>query len=229
VWRAWQSQRRLRALQRAYYDAAEPSEAVIGEYLRVLAEARAEELRGAPQLVCLHVGAGGHAIDGWIDLDLEAGPSVDLAANAGASLPFRTESIDRIHSEDFIEHIDASAGKRFVGEAFRVLRPGGIMRLLTPDLRALVERVYLQRARRHLRWCNVYLGTGGACEAFNMHLRMNGEHRFLYDEEHLRFVLMAAGFEVRRVRYNRSPDRHLRFLDLRDFGLNLFFECVKPS
>ena len=42
-------------------------------------------------------------------------------------------------------------------------------------------------------------------------------------------LLNDAGFEVRRVRYNQSADRHLRFLDLRDFGLNLFFECVKPS
>ena len=103
------------------------------------------------------------------------------------------------------------------------------MRLLTPDLRAIVERVYLQGARRHLRWCSVYLDADGACEALNMHLRMNGDHRFVYDEEHLRAVLTAAGFEVRRVRYNRSPDRHLRFLDLRDFGLNLFFECIKGS
>ncbi len=58
---------------------------------------------------------------------------------------------------------------------------------------------------------------------------MNGEHRFIYDEELLRSVLHEVGFEVRRVRYNQSADRHLRFLDLRDFGLNLFFECVKPS
>jgi predicted SAM-dependent methyltransferase len=227
--RTWRYQRRLRRLQRAYYDARSRNDAVAVDYLRLLAEARAEETRGAPRLRCLHVGSGGHAIDGWIDLDLDPAPPVDVAANAGAALPFRTESIDRIHSEDFIEHVEAAAGKRFVGEAFRVLRRGGIMRLLTPDLRALIERVYLQRERRHLRWCGVYLDADGACEALNMHLRMNGEHRFVYDEEHLRSVLTDAGFEVRRVRYNHSPDRHLRFLDLRDFGLNLFLECVKPS
>jgi len=229
AFRAWRYRRRLKQLQAAYYDARQKNEAVIGDYLRLLAEARGEELRGAPSLVCVHVGAGGHSIDGWIDVDLDAAPPVDLAANAGASLPFRSASVDRIHSEDFIEHIDLDAGKKFIGEAFRVLRPGGIMRLLTPDLRALVERVYLQRAGRHLRWCGVYLDADGACEAFNLHLRMNGEHRFIYDEELMRSVLHDTGFEVRRVRYNQSADRHLRFLDLRDFGLNLFFECVKPS
>ena len=53
------------------------------------------------------------------------------------------------------------------------------MRLLTPDLRALVERVYLQREPRHLAWCDAHLSAAGPCEALNMHLRMNGDHRFV--------------------------------------------------
>lgn len=229
VLRGLRYRRRLRQSQRAYYDAPQPNDAAAIDYLRLLAEARAEELRGAPSLVCLHVGAGGHAVDGWIDLDLEPLPPVDLAADAGASLPFRDASVDRIHSEDFIEHVDFDAGRRFVAEAFRVLKPGGIMRLLTPDLRAIVQRVYLDREPRHLRWCGVYLGASDPAEALNMHLRMNGEHRFLYDEPLLARVLSEAGFAVRHASWNRSLDRHLRWLDLRDFGLNLFLECVKPS
>jgi formamidopyrimidine-DNA glycosylase len=102
------------------------------------------------------------------------------------------------------------------------------MRLLTPDLKALVEEVYLGRKSRHIRWCNAYLGAKGPCESLNMHLRMNGDHRFIYDEEHLRHILEEIGFVVRRVRCNRSSHRRLRFLDLRDFGLNLFLECTKP-
>ena len=101
------------------------------------------------------------------------------------------------------------------------------MRLLTPDLRALVERVYLQREPRHIAWCDAQLSAASPCEALNMHLRMNGEHRFVYDEEHLTETLTAIGFRVRRVRHNWSPVRELRYLDLRDFGLNLFLEAVK--
>ena len=227
--RIWRYKLELRCLQRKYYKAAKKDEGVIAAYLNVLAEARREATRGAAPLVRLHVGSGGHIMEGWINLDIDLVPPVDITANAAVSLPFRTASVDRIHSEDFIEHIDADAGKGFVGEAFRVLRPGGIMRLLTPDLRAIVQRVYLGREPRHLRWCYNYLDANDACEAFNMHMRMNGEHRFIYDGEHLRSVLTERGFKVRRVRYNRSPDLYLRFLDLRDFGLNLFLECVKPS
>jgi hypothetical protein len=49
----------------------------------------------------------------------------------------------------------------------------------------------------------------------------------VYDDELLAGEMKAAGFRVRRVRYNHSSDPFLRFLDVRDFGLNLFFEGVK--
>src|SRR5206468_145772 len=83
---------------------------------------------------------------------------------------------------DFIEHIDLAAGKRFISEAYRVLTRGGVMRILTPDLRRIVQRVYIERDARHIRWCKTYLDASSPCESLNMHLRMNGDHRFLYDE-----------------------------------------------
>jgi hypothetical protein len=49
----------------------------------------------------------------------------------------------------------------------------------------------------------------------------------VYDEERLSEVLRSLGFQVRRVRFNRSPIPELRYLDLRNFGLNLFLEGVK--
>ena len=62
-----------------------------------------------------------------------------------------------------------------------------------------------------------------------MHFRMNGEHRFLYDDRYLRKVLESAGFRVGPVRWNESQHAALRYLDLRDFGLNLLVEAEKPS
>lgn len=231
--RQFARRRRLRKLQRAYYAGPEGSEQVIGEYLRVLAEAREDELqraRGdAKPPVALHVGSGGHHIPRWINIDFLSAPPVDVSADASFALPFRSETVDYIHSEDFIEHIDLGGGKRFIADAFRVLKPGGVMRLLTPDLHALIRRVYDARETKQLAWCKAYLGADGACESLNMHLRMNGEHRFVYDEECLHRLLREAGFEVRRVRWNASRDPWLRYLDLRDFGLNLFAECTKPA
>ena len=58
---------------------------------------------------------------------------------------------------------------------------------------------------------------------------MKGEHRFVYDEEELTRVLRGIGFDVAAVRWNASEHPELRYLDLRDFGLNLFLEATKSS
>lgn len=230
--RLWKLERKLRRLQDAYYDATVKDDNVIADYLGTLAEARELYLatRGAGKdrrKRRLHVGSGGHRIAGWINVDIDVSGGVDLVADVTRPLPFQTESLDLIHSEDVIEHLHRDDGREFLRQCHRVLRTGGVMRLLTPDLQLLVRRVYIDRNEHHLRWCSGYLEAEGACEALNMHLRMNGEHRFVYDEELLTRVLTEIGFMVRRVRFNYSSIPELRYLDLRDFGLNLFVECTK--
>lgn len=228
----WRLDRRLRGLQNAYYDGEKKDEAVIVEYFRTLDAARALYLGAAgPANVryrrCVHLGSGDHRISGWINIDFDPAMPVDVAADLRRDMPLRSASVDLIHSEDFLEHVDADRGKHVIAECYRVLRSGGVMRVLTPDLRALVDELYVRRNPRHLRWCRAYLDADGPCASLNMHMRMDGEHRFIYDEEHLTRLLREAGFDVRRVRYNWSPVPELRYLDLRDFGLNLFLECVK--
>jgi predicted SAM-dependent methyltransferase len=225
----WRLQRRLRKLQDAYYDAGRKDDSVIAEYFRTLEAARAHYLashRGQHR-ARLHLGSGDHHINGWINVDFSPAIQVEVVADLTREMPFRSESIDLIHSEDFIEHVDADAGMLVLRECHRILKNGGVMRLLTPDLRALIEEVYLHDDARHLKWCGVNLDSTDRCEALNMHMRMGGEHRFIYDEEHLVKRLREAGFRVRRVSYNWSTVPDLRFLDLRDFGLNLFLEAVK--
>ncbi|HEX9160814.1 MAG TPA: methyltransferase domain-containing protein [Thermoanaerobaculia bacterium] len=224
-------QRSLRALQNAYYDAGQPNEAVIAEYFRALEAARTQQMAIAssgeqfPRRV--HLGSGDHWIAGWINIDFDATKPLDVVADLRRDFPLRTASVDLLHSEDFLEHLDESDGRAVLRECHRVLRAGGVMRLLTPDLRALIDEVYIRRDPRHLRWCGTYLDARGPCSALNMHMRMNGEHRFIYDEEQLTTLLRDTGFDVRRARYNWSIVPELRFLDLRDFGLNLFLECLK--
>lgn len=223
-------ERRLRALQREYYEAKAKNESGILDYFRTLQAARELHLRGRSTEHWrrrVHLGSGDHRLPGWINVDRDPAMPVDVAADLTYRFPFRADSVDLIHSEDFIEHVDGGTGAAVLRECHRVLRSGGVMRLVTPDLRTLVEEVYIRRDARHLRWCDAYLEAHGPCEALNMHMRMGGEHRFIYDEERLTALLREIGFDVRRVRYNRSPVPELCYLDLRDFGLNLFIEAVK--
>jgi predicted SAM-dependent methyltransferase len=220
----WLTNLRLHAIQRRYYRG---DESAIPEYFAELAAAR--KSLNLPRKKALHLGSGAYHIDGWVNVDLTIADHPDVVADLTATLPFRDGSFDYIHSEDFIEHIDFVQGQAFLRECARVLRPSGVLRLLTPDLAALIRRVYLGREARHLKWCSDVFAAKTPAEALNVHLRMNGEHRFIYDAELLEEQLHSAGFRTRQVRYNRSTDPFLRFLDLRDFGLNLFLEAVKTT
>lgn len=51
----------------------------------------------------------------------------------GAPLPYDTASIDIINCMEVIEHIPADEGRRVVGELRRILRPGGMLLISTPN------------------------------------------------------------------------------------------------
>jgi len=46
--------------------------------------------------------------------------------------PFKNESLDAIYSCHFVEHLDGIERMKFFNECYRILKPGGIMRLLHP-------------------------------------------------------------------------------------------------
>lgn len=223
----------LRALQGKYYDSDKKNDATVAEYIRLLALAREENLRIERRqlhetgVIALHMGSGGHHIEHWCNIDLNLDGSVDVLANLTGRLPFRSESVSFIHTEDFLEHIERLQADEFVSEVHRVLRPLGVVRVVTPDLRAIVKEVYLQPDKRHLRWCGRELAVDTPCTALNALLRMNQDHKFVYDHKELDRLLQKHGFETETVSWNRSRHPELRFLDLRNFGLSLYMEATK--
>ena len=64
-------------------------------------------------------------------------------ANARSRLPFANASVLLIYSEHMLEHMSPAAGVNLLSECWRVLAPGGLLRVVTPDLskyaRALVN------------------------------------------------------------------------------------------
>ncbi|HXJ69851.1 MAG TPA: methyltransferase domain-containing protein [Verrucomicrobiae bacterium] len=74
----------------------------------------------------LQFGCGPHPLPSpWETYDQE----VDIAE----PLPFPSECASFIHAEHVIEHVPFKAGRTFLRECFRVLEPGGVVRILFPD------------------------------------------------------------------------------------------------
>ena len=46
--------------------------------------------------------------------------------------PFKDQSVDAIFSSHFVEHLDGIERMKFFDECYRILKPGGVMRLMHP-------------------------------------------------------------------------------------------------
>jgi SAM-dependent methyltransferase len=132
--------------------------------------------------------------------------SLDLAATARAEniqwanavrrIPFPDNSADVIYSAHMIEHLDRDEARRFLAEARRVLRPGGIVRLAAPDLRLLVDG-YLSTGEADDFVVRTYLAQSRPAG-----LRARGRaavigprhHLWMYDGGSLSELLRRAGF-----------------------------------
>jgi predicted SAM-dependent methyltransferase len=86
----------------------------------------------------LHLGSGGEHKDGWVNMDLIGDP-VEVAWDFAKPLPFADGSVDGIFNEHMFECLPIAVGDAFARDCYRVLKPGGILRIAVPDAGLLVE------------------------------------------------------------------------------------------
>jgi len=174
----------------------------------------------------LHLGAGPALIEGWLNTDINPRSPQVAFLDATKPFPLADASFDYAYSEHMIEHVPWSDGLRMLRECRRVLRPGGRVRIATPDLEVFLG-LYGHESDpprgRYVRWVTErYLGGDGAARAegegraslvINNVFRDWG-HQFLYDAELLGTALRVAGFAgARRVRAGESDDPNLRGIE----------------
>lgn len=164
----------------------------------------------------LHFGAGPVRLDGWLNTDLITG---DVYIDVGRRLPLPDSSFAFAFGEHVIEHLPERTGAALLAELHRVIRPGGAVRLTTPDLRKIIA-IYEDRnpvvgREEYARFLDRETGKSHdqPAQILNDYLRLWG-HRHVYDEDALAVALEAAGFvEVRRHETGESPHPALRGLE----------------
>jgi SAM-dependent methyltransferase len=97
--------------------------------------------------VNLACGSAFVAGDGWTNLDYAAANEHVLRANLLGRLPLPDDGAALVYCSHFLEHIPRSQVVGFLAECFRVLAPGGTLRLVLPDLENLC-RAYLEHRER---------------------------------------------------------------------------------
>lgn len=179
----------------------------------------------------LHLGCGGNILPGWLNTDL-APRSLEVAfLDATRPFPFDDATFDFVYTEHMIEHLSYDQGFHLLAESYRVLRPGGRIRVATPDIRFLIdlyraEPSALQRA--YVEWSTQTFNPGApfphATFVVNTFFRSWG-HAFIYDESILRDALKRTGFRgVTCCSLGQSEAPALRNLELTERLPSRFLE-----
>ena len=168
----------------------------------------------------LQIGSGFNHIPGWLQTDI-APRSDDVAyLDAAKPFPIADGTFDYVFSEHMIEHISWREGLQMLRECRRVLKPGGVLRIATPDLAVLVGLYQGDRgalADRYIKWItDRFLPDIGVYKApfvINNAFR-NWGHKFLYDGEVLEMAMGEVGFvDIVRCAPGESAHADLRGIE----------------
>lgn len=158
--------------------------------------AKLAELKSKKDFSGLHVGCGNFYLPEWINTDMLGNPKVDFPLDISVELPLPDASFNVLYGCEVVEHITLEEARLFLPEAYRVLKPGGVIRLTTPDLTEV---------------CKIFLGQKDGVTTdnfgevwlegeFSAEIWINAQFRFwghqhLYTFASLSEEMEAAGFE----------------------------------
>jgi SAM-dependent methyltransferase len=197
----------------------------------------------ASELPRVNVGAGKYPMPGWLNLDLVPRHRFVHHADATGAMPLPDASVACVFREHMIEHLPFAGAKGFLAEAFRVPRPGGRIRLVTPDMErilALPQGGEDPVATAYLAWAT---GKHHGSEkpdpvfAVNAMFRFHG-HQLIYTRAILGGLVERAGFTGAHFpEVGSSEDATLRGLEShgRFIGepfnrlASMVVEAVKPG
>ncbi len=130
-------------------------------------------------------------------------------------IPFKNDSVEYIFSSHFLEHLDEKSAGDLLKECNRVLKKGGIIRIIVPDLDEEIDEICfnLENYKKNRDVIKVQKYVTSSFEN-------EGEfsyHRKMYNFEALKEALASAGFKnVKKKKRFEGLMPKLRKLDIRD-------------
>ncbi len=164
----------------------------------------------------------------WTTVGIEDKDYIDFKAAWGfGPLPFEDESFETFYSAHVIEHIPWWLTVPALKEAYRVLKPGGLIEIHTVNFKTLLIAYALKqpidtwnchglnKEGHFMRW------IASRLFAFGRSVADPNWHKAVFDAEYLGECLREAGFvDVTQGHKPRGPEKH--------GPINLGLRAVKP-
>ena len=190
-------------------------------------------------LAYLDVGCGWNVHEHMLNCDFQWHPGVELCWDiAGKPLPFRDARFKGIYTEHCLEHHSPVVVERILRECYRLIAPGGVLRLILPDaeryLRSYIDILDDVKAAAYPYPEDVCRGALsspllGVNRIFYQDRESPHGHCFMFDEHLLHGFLEQAGFvEISRKGFRSGRDPAL-LLDSESRWVESFaMEAVRP-
>ena len=167
----------------------------------------------------LQIGTSDHVLPGWLNVDIMPLYKDVYFMDATKPFPFAEGMFDYVFSEHMIEHVSHGEAHFMLRECYRTLKPGGRIRVATPDLEVLAGLYAREKTCQQRRYIEAvirgYLPHATAHhEGLVVNQLFDFGHQFIYDSATLTDALQAAGFRrIRRQEPGMSDDPVLCGID----------------
>jgi predicted SAM-dependent methyltransferase len=182
----------------------------------------------------LDLGCGPNTHSEFINFDYSWHPGVDICWDVTRGLPLLSQSVKGIFTEHCLEHLTLETTDYVLKECWRVLRPGGTIRIVVPD-----GELYLTNYTRIISGavgiklpyaeCVSYKDLYSPIMSVNEVFRSHG-HLFIHDFDTLRLLLVRNGFiNVKKESFQSGRD-HKLIIDSESRAIeSLYVEGSKPN
>lgn len=190
-----------------------------------------------PEGLKLNIGSGPKVLEGWISIDgswqarfsghpllsriaskltgrtIGTWPEGILCCDIRRRLPFADASVAALYASHILEHVYRSEAVAFLREARRVLRPGGICRIVVPDAAGIVSWYLANQGApdasdKLMTWlCVGPKSPQGGNVLHRLYRNLNNIefHKWMYDVHGLALIFTEAGFvNPRQCRLHQS-------------------------
>jgi predicted SAM-dependent methyltransferase len=165
--------------------------------------------------------------------------------NLNKKWKYKNETVDIVYASHLFEHLSLQSTKLFLEEAFRTLKPGGIIRIVVPDLYKIAKKYINEYENEdtldpteYIMWAinmNREGQYGDVSFLKGILLELQGyphQHKYMYDEKSLKHRLQKFGFvDIESLVYGNS--KYIESItDVEgksESYLSIYIEAKKPN